>query len=110
MIKAAADPTDVYWENLHLSRKERFLRQIFGYFITLLLLAGCSFLIYLLNAYQKDVQNEAIDSSLKKVKKEKKKGEIDTGELEIKLIGITISIGIVVVNKVLAFVIPLVVK
>lgn len=114
MVKAAADPTDVYWENLHLSSKERFCRQMFGYLITIILLAGCTFIIYLLNAYQKDVQKEAEENSLKEVHKNKdnknSKAKIDTGALEIKLVGIAISIGIVVVNKILAFIIPLIVK
>ncbi|EAS04833.2 kinase domain protein (macronuclear) [Tetrahymena thermophila SB210] len=52
-IKQAPYPSDMYWENLHITQNEKNKRFVKGFCITILALAGCAGLIYLLLFIQK---------------------------------------------------------
>ncbi|KAL4435368.1 hypothetical protein ABPG74_022851 [Tetrahymena malaccensis] len=52
-ITQAPYPSDMYWENLHITQNEKNKRSLKGFLITILALAGCAGLIYLLLFIQK---------------------------------------------------------
>ncbi|KAL4483923.1 hypothetical protein ABPG72_013929 [Tetrahymena utriculariae] len=52
-ITQAPYPTDMYWENLHITQSEKNKRSIKGFCISILALAACAGLIYLLLFIQK---------------------------------------------------------
>ena len=83
-IKEAAEPGDVYWNCLGLNQKERFIRIFFGGFFSLLLIIGCGALIYYFT--------------------------ITEYEVESTIILYLLSIGVVVLNRVLSIMTPKIVK
>jgi hypothetical protein len=51
-INRPPEPTDVYWENLHVTNMMKLKRRIIGYLITALVLGLCTLSIYYLTIYQ----------------------------------------------------------
>ena len=95
-VNQASEPTDVYWQNLHLCDKEKYFRKLLGYIFSGFLLFLCALLIYYLLIKQDD---------LKKESKNKTGGD---EALQIKALTTLLAIVIVVINKILGFVIPLI--
>lgn len=50
IVEEPPEPTDVFWENLHITTKSKVLRRLFGYAITAIILIICAGLIYWLSA------------------------------------------------------------
>jgi hypothetical protein len=50
LLEEPPEPTDVFWENLHITTSSKVLRRLFGYSLTALILAICGGLIYWLSA------------------------------------------------------------
>jgi len=98
-VSQASEPGDVYWKNLHLSDKERYLRKLCGYLFSSILLFLCAMVIYNLLIKQNDLQNDSKD---KKIIDDKNK------DMEIKALTALLAILIVVINKILGFLIPIV--
>ena len=94
-ISQAAEPGDVYWKNLHLLDKERFVRKFLGYLFSIILLLLCAWLISHLLVKQNNLKNES-----------KAKGGDEANDLQIKALTILLAVSIVVINKVLGFLIP----
>lgn len=51
-IIPAPEPTDVFWENLHVSNRTKFFRRLLGYLITIFVLLAASISIYVLTRFQ----------------------------------------------------------
>lgn len=94
-LSPAAEPSDVYWGNLHLSDKERYLRKFLGYVFSVLLLVLCALVIYYLLITQSDLNKE--------IKKNKENKE---DELKVQVLTGLLGVVIVIINKILCFVIP----
>ena len=94
-ISQAAEPGDVYWKNLHLLDKERFIRKFMGYLFSIVLLLLCALLISHLLVEQNTLKNES-----------KIKGGDEASDLQIKALTIALAVSIAVINKVLGFLIP----
>lgn len=93
VIEEAPEPGDIYWNHLGLSDSERYIRRFIGYSIFFILLISCSLVIYYFTVKQQDLSNSESDTSFK-----------------IKVITVGLSIVIVVINKALSFIMPLIVK
>lgn len=93
VIEEAPEPGDIYWNNLGLSESERYIRRALGYSIFFILLFPCTFVIYCFTVMQQDLSNSEMDSTFK-----------------VKAITVSLSIVIVVINKALSFIMPLIVK
>lgn len=101
-IKEASEPSDIYWNNLHVEDKERYIRKFCGYVFATFLLFCCGVLIYILLEKQKEIEQEN--------KKAKGIGEIDQDyQLKIKALTIVLAVAIAVINKFLMFLMPIVV-
>ena len=102
-IKEASEPSDIYWNNLYVEDKERYIRKFFGYVFATFLLFCCGVLIYILLEEQNEMKEEN--------KKEKEKGEINQDQLfKIKALTVILAIAIAVINKFLMFLMPIVVR
>ena len=55
-VSQAAEPGDVYWDNLHYTDKQLYLKKLFGVIFTLILLALCGILIFYLT-YEQNILN-----------------------------------------------------
>lgn len=53
-ISQAHDPSDVFWENLHINSKERFKRELISFFVQLTLILLSLLVVFLLGQSQKD--------------------------------------------------------
>lgn len=51
VIEEPPEPTDIFWENLHVTTKEKIKRRTIGYIITGIMLAICTAAIYLITQY-----------------------------------------------------------
>jgi len=92
-ISQAAEPGDVYWKNLHLEDKERYLRKLFGYMCSVGLLVLCAVVIYHLLVKQNDLKNEG-------------KAQGEANDMQIRALTALLAISVVVINKILGFIIP----
>jgi hypothetical protein len=52
----APEPTDLFWENMDVKKKERFYRMMIVFLATMIIILGCFFTIYAL-----DVLNRSYD-------------------------------------------------
>jgi hypothetical protein len=52
IIEQAASPTDVFWENLKFTERQKFARRIVGFLIQVILILACAFAVFGLNAAQ----------------------------------------------------------
>ncbi|CAD8132867.1 unnamed protein product [Paramecium octaurelia] len=96
IVEEPPEPTDVYWENLHISTKSKILRRLFGYSITAIILAICGGLIYWLSAIQAESAEEQAEAI--------KKGDLSPN-LKVKVIAQVASISIIIINTLLAMII-----
>lgn len=55
-VSQAAEPGDVYWDNLHYTDKQLYLKKFLGVIFTLILLALCGILIFYLT-YEQNILN-----------------------------------------------------
>ena len=94
-LSQASEPSDVYWKNLHLDDKERYLRKLAGYGFTVFLLVLCATMIYFL----------LIEQNKSKIKSKSKTGDSNS-EMEMAALTALLAISIVVINKILGFLIP----
>jgi len=94
-IKQAVEPLDVCWENLGLSDKERYLRAFLGPLLALGLIIGTAALIYYLTVQQQELSKENAD-------------DIKTQVL-VKLLNTLASLGVVILNKFLSWIMPVIV-
>lgn len=62
-VSQAAEPGDVYWENLHLSDKNHYTRKFFGIILTLILLVICGFAILYLTYAESDSSSSTSTST-----------------------------------------------
>lgn len=99
-ISQAAEPGDVYWKNLHIEDKERYLRKFLGYVMSLLLLIMCAVVIYILLAKQDDLrkQMKGDESTIEE--------EVNANAMQIRVLTVVLAISVVIINKVLGFIIP----
>lgn len=96
-VSQASEPSDVYWNNLHLQDKERYFRKFLGYVFTTFLLFLCATMIYYMLIKQNDLKNES------------KSNSGDQNQFtEINVLTYLLAFAIVVVNKILGYVIPLI--
>ena len=91
-IKEAAEPGDVFWSNLGLTDRERYLRKLFGTGLALLLLIGCACLAYYFTI-KKVIMSQHTEDDIK-----------------VKILTVMLSIGIVIINKGLSVIMPYIVK
>lgn len=99
-IFEAPEPTDVYWENLHFSNFELYIRRILADVFNFMILVGFGVGIYYLNYYQALVQDE-----------NKEAASLSTSEeIKIKVIGAIISVSISLVIEILKVLIPIISK
>lgn len=49
-VEVPPEPTDVYWENLHIKNSSKIIRRLSGYIITFVILGLCGLSIYQLTA------------------------------------------------------------
>ncbi|CAD8053519.1 unnamed protein product [Paramecium sonneborni] len=96
IVEEPPEPTDVFWENLHITTKQKILRRLFGYTITAIILAICGGLIYWLSAIQAESAEEQAEAI--------KKGDLSPN-FKVKLIAQVASISIIVINALLAMII-----
>lgn len=54
-VSQAAEPGDVYWENLHYTDKQAYTRKFFGVLLTMVLLAVCAVLIFYLTYEESEI-------------------------------------------------------
>jgi hypothetical protein len=47
-VRLAPEPSDVFWENMHYSKRERTVRSFFSWLFVIALLAVCFSLIFIL--------------------------------------------------------------
>lgn len=90
-ISQASEPSDVYWYNLHVGDKERYIRKLIGYIISACLLFLCALVIFYLLRLQNDLKNEEKSTNAKEI----------TMEMQI-LTGI-LAVAIACLNKILVF-------
>jgi hypothetical protein len=97
VVEEAPDPTDVFWENLHITTQQKIIRRSVGYAASAFVLLACSCLIYYLSTLQADnvLANQKIAQSGGKAK----------GQLGIKFLAYLASILIIVINYVLSYII-----
>ncbi|CAK58393.1 unnamed protein product (macronuclear) [Paramecium tetraurelia] len=93
IVEEPPEPTDVFWENLHITTKSKVFRRLFGYAITALILILCAGLIYWLSA----IQAESAEEQALAVKQ----GDLKPN-IKVKIIAQVASISIIVINALLA--------
>ena len=91
-IQQAAETLDVCWENLGLSNKEMYSRAILGQTLAVLVIIGCTILIYFLIIFQKELAKENPDDA-------------DLQKL-VKYLNNFASLSLVAVNKFLSNIMP----
>ncbi|EGR29411.1 hypothetical protein IMG5_156040 [Ichthyophthirius multifiliis] len=84
IVQQAPYPTDVFWENLKLTEKQRKKKNIMGIFITIIVLSVCFMAIYGLILKQKAISEKETED-----------------QIIVQFIGILISIIITILNGVL---------
>ncbi|CAD8118599.1 unnamed protein product [Paramecium sonneborni] len=95
-VEQPPEPTDVFWENLHIKTYQKIWRRILGYILTFIILGICSGLIYQLSA----VQANSADQMAKAIKN----GDLNVN-YKVKVIAQLASISIIIINYVLSIVI-----
>lgn len=67
-IAEPAEPTDIFWENLHFSSSQKKKRKALANFLTLLVLGLCGLFVYLLTVLEAmssiASKHDAIENSL----------------------------------------------
>ncbi|CAD8059583.1 unnamed protein product [Paramecium sonneborni] len=96
IVEEPPEPTDVFWENLHITTKSKIFRRLIGYTITAIILIVCGGLIYWLSA----IQAESAEEQAQAVKR----GDLSPN-LKVKVIAQIASISIIVINALLAMII-----
>lgn len=98
LVFEAPEPSDVYWQNLHYTLYERYIRNIIADSFSIFILSCFGVGIYYLNYYQ-----AVLNDNNKTVE------NLDEGEeLTIKIIGSVISISVSLVIEILKILIPLI--
>ncbi|CAD8092456.1 unnamed protein product [Paramecium primaurelia] len=95
-VEQPPEPTDVFWENLHIQTSQKIWRRILGYFLTFIILGVCGGLIYWLSA----IQAQSADEQAKAVKN----GDLNPN-YKVKVIAQLASISIIIINYILSIVI-----
>ena len=94
-ISQAPEPLDVCWENLGISDRERYIRAFLGQILALGLIIGTATVLYILN-----VQLEVLAA----------KNPTDLmNQMFVKALNVLVSIGIVILNRVLSALMPVIV-
>lgn len=102
-IKEASEPGDIYWNNLYVEDKERYIRKFLGYIFSAFLLFCCGVLIYILLEEQNEIKQ--------KNKKAKDMGDTNQENLlKIKVLTVILAVAIAVINKFLMFLMPIIVR
>lgn len=94
-ISQAAEPLDVCWENLGISDRERYIRAFLGQLLAFGLIAGTATVLYILN-----VQLEVLAA---------KNPEDIMNQMFVKALNVLVSIGIVILNRILSALMPVIV-
>ncbi|CAI2381736.1 unnamed protein product [Moneuplotes crassus] len=93
IIERAADPVDVYWENLSVKDYQRLVKTLITYSITAILLCFVFGIYFSLNIWKEDLEDNASNSN--------KSGEIWT----VRVVSFGTSILAIFINSILKFVI-----
>ncbi|EGR30205.1 hypothetical protein IMG5_137940 [Ichthyophthirius multifiliis] len=94
VIKQAPQPTDIFWENLKLSDKQRSQRNLLGTLFSLLVLGACFGLLYGLITAQKSLNTSSNNDN----------------QTIVQIVGIAISVVISIFNEVLKIILVEVAK
>lgn len=92
ILKEAAEPGDIFWNNLGISDREKYIRDAVSYFLSLLLIAGCTALIYYFTIKEEEMSNSSDTST------------------SVTFLTYLLSFLIVVINKGLSGIMPLIVS
>lgn len=92
ILKEAAEPGDIFWNNLGLSDREKYIRDGVSLFLSLLLIVGCTALIYYFTIREEELSNSS-DTSV-----------------SVTMLDFLLSFLIVVLNKGLSGIMPLIVS
>ncbi|KAL4475819.1 hypothetical protein ABPG72_011380 [Tetrahymena utriculariae] len=101
-ISAAPDPTEIFWENLGVSKTNRVIRVVVGLLIDSFMVFGCGLSIYFLLDYQSSyARYHSVDSIADST--------LRTKEIRnIQLLSFTISIVIFIINQFLVILVKVV--
>ena len=68
IIEQAASPTDVFWENLKFTEKQKLSRRVVGFLIQIVLILACALAVFGLNAAQEHYKKMGQDQKGEKPK------------------------------------------